>query len=116
MYKIIVPFHLMIELGWSFGDDYLESLEMFPNVAFDTWIERADVVFYSHGEYQIRWRDYPECGYNYTAKSVFELTDLLYVSSFIGIGTATVWNYVVNSLVTWKEASEAPQDSKVEAS
>ncbi len=42
-------------------------------------------------------------GINYIITySLYKLDLLIYLASFLGIAAATVWNYALNSLVTWK--------------
>jgi len=43
-------------------------------------------------------------GINYVITySLYKIGFVIYAASFIGIATATIWNYFLNVMVTWKE-------------
>jgi len=43
-------------------------------------------------------------GINYVITySLYKIDFLIYFASFLGIAAATIWNYVLNSLVTWRD-------------
>ena len=47
-------------------------------------------------------------GINYVITySLYKIDFLIYCASFLGIAAATIWNYVLNSLITWRDKGKA---------
>ena len=48
-------------------------------------------------------------GINYIITySLYKIDFLIYFASFLGIAAATIWNYILNSLITWRDKGKAP--------